>query len=146
VVAFSYAHPVGIDVEPLDRDADTEALVKRVCTEAEQRHWRRLPETDQPRLFLRVWTCKEAFLKAIGAGLQRAPKTVECLFDGDKVVGLTDANEYRPSSPMTSAAHWALRSFPASDRACGAIVRRRSLPPSPVFADAGRLVHQLSTP
>lgn len=145
VAAFSQTHPVGIDIEPLDRDADTEALADRVFTEAEQRHWRALPKPDRSRAFLRVWTCKEAFLKAVGAGLHRAPKTVECLFDDNMVVGLTDANDYRPSPPTTSADRWVLHSFSATDGIDGAIVRRHSFPSSPVFADAERLIHQLST-
>lgn len=144
VAAFSHNQPVGIDVERRDRDADTDALAERVFTEAEQRHWHALPKAERPQAFLRVWTCKEAFLKAIGAGLQRAPSTVECLFDGQEIVGLADAKDYRPSSPTTSADRWALYSFSATDRVGGAVVRKGSVPSSPILADAGRLLHQLS--
>lgn len=144
VAAFSRTHPVGIDVEAQNRDADTERLTQRVFTEAERRRWRDLPEVHRSEFFFQLWTCKEAFLKATGHGFQRAAQTVECRFDGETVVGLDDADPYVPPSPQTSAAQWELRSFPAADGMIGAVVRRHSLPSPLLCADATRYVNQFS--
>lgn len=64
--------PVGIDVErvaPLDR---LEQLAESLLAAQEMPTWRRSP--DALRAFLRYWTCKEAYLKAVGTGL-RGPLT-----------------------------------------------------------------------
>lgn len=144
VAAFSRTHPVGIDVESLNRDTDVEALAERVFTEAERQRWRTLPDARRGDVFLHVWTCKEAFLKATGHGLQRAPHTVECLLDDERVMGLDDAKGYQPPSPTASAARWALRPLPASGEIVGAVVRKHTLPSPLTCADASRLVNRLS--
>jgi 4'-phosphopantetheinyl transferase len=63
---------LGIDVErvrPLDNAA---AIVARYFSPAEQAAWLQLKGAEQPAAFLRAWTRKEAYLKALGDGL-RAP-------------------------------------------------------------------------
>lgn len=142
VAAFSRTHPVGIDVESLRRDADTEALAQRVLTEAERQRWRALPAAHRRDAFIHLWTCKEAFLKATGRGLQRALHSIECRFDGDTVETLKDADGHRPASKQDSAAQWAVRSFSASESIAGAVVRKHSLPASLTWTDAARLVNR----
>lgn len=144
VAAFSRTHPVGIDVESQQRDADVDALAQRVLTEAERRQWRTRPESHRRDVFLHLWTCKEAFLKATGRGLQRAPHTIECTFDGDTVVGLNDANGHAPPSSEVSAARWAVHPFSASDGALGAIVRKERLPSSVAWVDAAEFLNRRS--
>lgn len=140
VAAFSRTHPVGIDVESQDREADMEGLIQRVFTEPERQRWWALPPARRSEFFFRVWTCKEAFLKATGHGLQRAPHTVECTFDAGTVTGLDDAAEHSPPSPHASAARWALRSFSAAQGMAGAVVRKHRLPAPLPCADASRFV------
>ena len=142
VAASSETHPVGIDVEPTRREADTEALSQRVLTAAERQWWRTRPESHRRAAFLHLWTCKEAFLKATGHGLQRAPHTIECTFDGNTVQTLTDAEGYRPASQQDSAAQWAVRSFSASKGIAGALVRKHSLSSPLAWTDAARLVNR----
>jgi len=140
VAAFSRTHPVGIDVESKNREADMDGLIQRVFTEPERQRWRALPAARQSELFVRIWTCKEAFLKATGYGLRRAPHTVECIFDAGTVIGLDDAAEYTPPSPHASAARWALRSFSVLDGMAGAVVRKHSLPDALPYVDANRFI------
>ena len=140
VAAFSRTHPVGIDVESQEREADMEGLIQRVFTEPERQRWWDLPPARRSEFFFQVWTCKEAFLKATGHGLQRAPHTVECTYDADTVIGLDDAAEHSPPSPHASAARWALRSFSAAEGMAGAVVRKHSLPASLPCANASRFV------
>lgn len=140
VAAFSRTHSVGIDVETLDRTRNLDGLAERVLTGAEWDRWHSLAANAQPAFFFRVWTCKEAFLKATGQGLQRAPRTVECAFDGGTVVGLRDVADYQPSSAPDAAERWAVRPFSVTDRVLGAVVRAEALPFSISFADASGLV------
>lgn len=66
---------VGIDLEALR--PVSRRLMQRVCT-AEELAWIR---GDSAR-FLQVWTVKEAYLKYLGSGLRRAPRTVETVASG----------------------------------------------------------------
>jgi len=59
---------LGVDVEPLARRAPLD-LAPRYFAPEEERWLRSLPAAEQPRGFLRLWTLKEAFIKATGRGL-----------------------------------------------------------------------------
>jgi 4'-phosphopantetheinyl transferase len=142
VAAFGRSHPVGIDVESRTRDADLDGLAQRVFTETELQRWRALSASRRRDVFFRIWTCKEAFLKATGQGLQRAPRTVECAFTETGEVALGDADGHSPASPDTAAAHWAVRSFVASTGIVGAVVRKRDLPTSVAWIDATPLLNR----
>ena len=60
---------IGVDVESLARRTSTE-LAERFFAAPEIASLRRRPDSDQKRFFLRIWTLKEAFIKAIGTGLR----------------------------------------------------------------------------
>lgn len=77
-VAVSTAGPVGVDVESLRRTADlVPAVQESVFTKAERAELHALRVGGQSSLALRLWTLKEAVLKATGDGLIRAPSTLE---------------------------------------------------------------------
>lgn len=94
-VNFSLAHagalalvavatvPVGVDLEPVDR-RPAPNLVGVVATPGEVR----AVETGgaPPASLLRLWTRKEALLKATGEGLARDPRTVEVGLGGPVTV------------------------------------------------------------
>ena len=76
VIAVS-AGAVGVDVEP---EASAPAALEAAaiaCTPAEAAALDRLPAEDRPLWALRLWTAKEAYLKATGEGLSAAPDQVE---------------------------------------------------------------------
>lgn len=90
---------VGVDVEVMPRDA---SFLWTVLAEEERRHVR----TDRPdRSLLAAWTRKEAFLKAIGAGLTVDPSTVPVL-GCDAVVD-------------DDGRHWELTTLPVGDAVLG---------------------------
>jgi 4'-phosphopantetheinyl transferase len=66
--AVSQDLEVGIDVEPVNRNAPFE-LARRHFTAEENRWINSLPQPERPLGFFRVWTLKEAYIKATGRGL-----------------------------------------------------------------------------
>jgi 4'-phosphopantetheinyl transferase len=64
-------HPIGVDLEYIRENTDVEALAKRFFTDREYEVVRSLPPNQQQQVFFRYWTCKEAYLKATGAGLSQ---------------------------------------------------------------------------
>ena len=67
---------VGVDVE-LPRTRRTDALARRFFAPGEQERLFALPEPARVDAFFRLWTCKEAFLKATGEGLSRSLRSYE---------------------------------------------------------------------
>lgn len=76
--ATSSGGALGLDIEPARRHPQWQKVVKRWFTSGEQ-SW--LLESDDPTLFLMVWTLKEAWLKATGRGIAGNLKTLEVSSD-----------------------------------------------------------------
>lgn len=68
VCAVSEQATVGVDIEPLDREVNVD-LADRYFAGYEAAALRQRPVQEQPFEFLRYWTLKEAFIKALGTGL-----------------------------------------------------------------------------
>jgi 4'-phosphopantetheinyl transferase len=60
---------LGVDVENINRKASHEELAKRFFAPAEYEYLRNLPSGLQREAFFRIWTLKEAYIKAEGKGL-----------------------------------------------------------------------------
>lgn len=69
VVAIARDQRIGIDIECADPMADMERLVMRFFAASEAQGWRALASAQRTAGFFRLWTRKEAFMKATGAGL-----------------------------------------------------------------------------
>lgn len=80
-VALSVAGPVGLDLEEVVPMPG--GIAWSMLAPAERAALRRLPEADRPTGFLRIWTRKEAALKAVGEGLRIPPDQVEVARPGD---------------------------------------------------------------
>ena len=79
-VMFAMAkRPVGIDVEPIRDVPNAGDLVTRFFATDEQRQYKLLPPELKRDGFLRGWTCKEAVLKATGAGIRAIDACTVCL-------------------------------------------------------------------
>ena len=73
--ALGHSRKVGIDIEKLKPMKRLESMMERCFVESEQSH---IKTADNPsQAFLQYWTCKEAYLKAIGLGLIQSMQTVE---------------------------------------------------------------------
>ncbi|MFF3468949.1 4'-phosphopantetheinyl transferase family protein [Streptomyces sp. NPDC001984] len=71
VVGVSRAGAVGVDAEPAGRRVSFDLLREQVCTAGEAELIAALPEGERTEQFLRLWTLKEAYTKALGHGLRR---------------------------------------------------------------------------
>jgi 4'-phosphopantetheinyl transferase len=60
---------IGVDIEKIREDFDFKPIAMRFFTTYELSNLFRLPEREQRSGFFRLWTAKEAYLKAIGVGL-----------------------------------------------------------------------------
>jgi 4'-phosphopantetheinyl transferase len=70
VIAVSRTGPLGVDIERVRLMPDLEEIAARFFSSAEQAAILRLPAAQRLPAFYRCWTSKEAFIKALGAGLQ----------------------------------------------------------------------------
>ena len=69
LIAFARGQPLGIDIERIDRRIEIEDLARRYFSAAEADSLERMPAASRHAVFLRLWTCKEAVLKALGEGI-----------------------------------------------------------------------------
>ena len=55
-------------------------LASRFCSDFERGQLNELPERDREAAFLTLWTCKEAYLKAVGSGIAMPLRDIEVDF------------------------------------------------------------------
>ena len=58
-------------------DSGVDALARVCCTAPETQALQALDADARQHAFLRLWTRKEAYLKALGLGLSRGPEAIE---------------------------------------------------------------------
>lgn len=78
-LAFARDCRLGVDVEARISEIDLE-LADSVCTPAELRDLRGVPSSLQTARFTRLWTLKEAYLKALGTGFALSAKAISYRF------------------------------------------------------------------
>lgn len=104
--AFARVRRVGVDIEHVRPFPELVNLVSRYFTEKESSTIGNIPERERTSAFFSGWTRKEAFLKAIGRGLQIPLNSFEVSLD---------PNEEEPqlSLPreLNDETHWRLTSF-----------------------------------
>jgi len=88
LLALVAAGPVGVDIE-LERDeTDWDGLAERYFSESEREAFRALPPGVRRRAFFRIWTQKEAFLKARGSGLATPLEKFDVEVDPEREVAI----------------------------------------------------------
>jgi 4'-phosphopantetheinyl transferase len=81
---------VGVDVERLDERIDAEGLARQFFCAREAALIRGLPRRDRATAFFTGWTRREAYLKALGLGLGRAPTGLDVTLDAGPAVRVVD--------------------------------------------------------
>jgi 4'-phosphopantetheinyl transferase len=89
VLAVTWDREVGVDLEAIDPCLDVMPLLAVSCSEAEARIAALAPDA-RAEAFLTGWTIKESYLKGIGIGLSRDPRTVEIALLPDDRASVTD--------------------------------------------------------
>ncbi|WP_353980195.1 4'-phosphopantetheinyl transferase superfamily protein [Salinicola endophyticus] len=77
-VAVSRGGEVGVDIETSSTLPDPQPLIGLCFSEAEKAHHESFAAADRGQAFIRRWTLKEAWLKALGKGLSVSPASIEC--------------------------------------------------------------------
>lgn len=123
LIAVAEGRLVGVDVERLRPLPDLDGLARLVLTPWEQVELDRVAPAERAQAFFQVWTRKEAFLKATGEGLTRAPATFEVSVapDASPVLRAVDDDPAR-------AEVWALMDVEAPLGYVGALVVGRPAP------------------
>ncbi|WP_164101354.1 4'-phosphopantetheinyl transferase family protein [Candidatus Laterigemmans baculatus] len=123
MLALTVDDPVGIDIERVRPVKLRDGIVRKHFSPVERETFQRLPEDVRQEAFFRVWTRKEAIVKAIGTGLTLSLTS----FD----VSL----EARPASALVAMRHpdyagepWSLRALDAPEGFCAALAVARSEP------------------
>jgi 4'-phosphopantetheinyl transferase len=80
VVIAAGAAELGVDVEITRRLPNSDRLADRICTPHELELLADYPEDERDTALLRLWTFKEAALKAVGTGLPGGLRRVEFEF------------------------------------------------------------------
>lgn len=89
---------IGVDIEPIGERA---APAWNILHRGEREDLARLDEPARHERFLRIWTAKEAYFKALGLGLRREPSDVEIIASGE-TFALRDRGRETP----LAAAQW----------------------------------------
>ncbi len=69
LLAVTTRSEIGADVEAVRSRRGLEGIAGKCFAKTELDHWRSLPKADQVGAFFRLWTAKEAFVKATGRGI-----------------------------------------------------------------------------
>ncbi|MFI4938614.1 MAG: 4'-phosphopantetheinyl transferase family protein [Candidatus Berkiellales bacterium] len=120
VYAITRKACIGVDVEEIKYDLDFLQLAKTTFSEAEYLNFIKLPVEDRAFAFYRLWTRKEAFLKAIGTGLHYPLDEVEVSFLPTETVKLVNI-KFQP----TEAQLWGIDEIVLDNNHVAAIATRQ---------------------
>ncbi len=110
LLAFARGRPLGIDVEHLRDNFDHAAIARRFFSKQEQLQLEALAPSQRHHAFFRCWTRKEAYIKALGAGLSLP------LDQFDVSLKPGDTNALLSTRPdAAEATRWSLQEVPAGD-------------------------------
>ncbi len=118
--AFSWLHPVGIDIEPVRRIGEADSIVARFFSHREQQAYYALEPATRLLGFYNCWTRKEAFVKALGDGLARPLHSFDV-----SLAPHEPARMLRIGSLFGTACGWSLHSFTPAPGVVGAVALRR---------------------
>ena len=80
-IAVSLIKDIGIDIEKVRKIEDVLKIADRYFAINEYEHIKNFDSTEQINEFFRIWTLKEAFIKAIGEGLSFPLKNFSVISD-----------------------------------------------------------------
>jgi 4'-phosphopantetheinyl transferase len=120
--AFTSGEPVGIDVEQSRPQGFNDAMLRGFLAGSEIAALERLPTPAAQLKAHRIWTHKEAFLKALGTGFSVDPRGVELAVDDAAMAGHGARRLDRPND--INGTDWSLWELPVDDGYHASAVRR----------------------
>ena len=118
--AIGYQCYVGIDLEHIRPIKDVENLAKRFFSAGEYDYIASFPPMEMHKAFFQFWTCKEAYLKAIGEGLAGLEKVEVSLKEND-------SPQLLKTLVNSTACDWFLHQFtPCNDYIATVAVNRQN--------------------
>jgi 4'-phosphopantetheinyl transferase len=129
-LAFAWHQPLGVDIEWRQRRIQVEELARRFFAAAEAEALGRLDAERRRTAFLRLWTHKEAVLKALGVGLSFGLDRLE--FALDAAGNVAALREIDPACGPVD--QWRLHAFQRAPGIEGALAWRGPPRPVRVFA------------
>jgi 4'-phosphopantetheinyl transferase len=104
LIGMSAEADVGVDIEVVRDAAATLPIADRFFSAGESAAIRLLPEDQRQLAFFRLWTLKEAFVKAVGAGLSHPLNAFEVTTNEPEFPRLTI-----PGEAQAADGGWSLR-------------------------------------
>jgi 4'-phosphopantetheinyl transferase len=132
LVGISGAQALGVDIEALRRERPVLALAERYFAASEAEALRELDPTRRQAAFAALWSCKEAFVKALGRGIGFG--LARMAFAIDAAGQPTRLNVIDTSA--SAAAEWQIAQLRPTPEHIGAVAWRG--PPRPLRAFAAR--------
>lgn len=85
ILAVGMDHPIGVDIEITSRRRSQQSIAERYFHPTEAATFKQLTDTEQGKYFFQLWTLKEAFLKATGAGISGGLDKTAFNFHGEDI-------------------------------------------------------------
>ena len=114
--AFAWDRTLGVDIEALKSDTPCDELAQNYFSEAERAAYSGLPEAERRPAFFRIWTRKEAYVKARGEGLSLPLSQFDVSLDPENARLLAT----RPDA--SEADRWQMKNIPLGENFAGALV------------------------
>ncbi len=112
LLAFTVGREVGVDVEFVNPELAWLEVAPGFCNGSELEQLRALPEGGARERFFKIWTAKEARLKATGEGFLTDARRIGVRFDGPVPAAFLPPSESR----------WRLREIPVGGSFAAALV------------------------
>ena len=117
LIAFGKNQTIGVDLETVDKTVPWCALSRRLFAPTEVAYLRALPPNDAAAAYFKLWTAKEAYAKATGAGITGAFRDPEY---GDLALRVGGTDPSARGGPPTLRG-WRIRSFAPTPGAVAAV-------------------------
>jgi len=118
--AFTLDREIGVDLEHIRLITETEQSAHGFFSDQEKAAFQGLVEHQKQRAFFRYWTCKEAYLKASGEGLELPLDQIDVLLASGKPARLLSIN-----GDIQEASRWSLEELKLVSGFAAALVVER---------------------
>lgn len=106
ICAINLENDIGCDIENLQRKISVQGIAQRYFSEHEHQQLCALPKNQQNAFFFKLWTLKEAFVKATGLGIAQGLATFS-FYLTEKTANVTEINlTFSPQCTEKNTQQW----------------------------------------